>query len=85
MPGTNKVPTSVITSHIRIPLDPNNLMQTDQFFKPSNSMLQSLDTEIRERLTQTMTLGHHKTLLSNHVLIFCTNNIHLNLKCKKLR
>ena len=43
--GTNKVPTSVITSHLWISLDKQNKMQTAKEFTPENWMFKEMSTE----------------------------------------
>lgn len=42
--GTNTVPTSVMTSHLWISLDVNNLMQNDSKLRPDKWMWESMDT-----------------------------------------
>ena len=53
---TNVVPTSIITSHLWMILDPDNLMQEDVSYKPDNWMWDCRDTMKEEavgRLTNT--------------------------------
>ena len=52
--GTNKVPSSVITSHLGITLDANNTIQNVQSFNPTNWMLKPLCSGTNKKLLKTL-------------------------------
>ena len=52
--GTNKVPSSVITSHLWITLDANNTIQNVQSFNPTNWTFKPLSSETNEKLLKTL-------------------------------
>ena len=53
--GDNVVPTSVITSHLWLTLDPNSTIQSNQMYKPTNWMWEMVNNETEHLLLKSLT------------------------------